>query len=72
MSTTIMGIVANGVVVPNSPLPDGASVEILLQRDRLEVDPELQDEFDDWERAGAGTVEMIEQLAEEMEAHEKG
>ena len=72
MSTTIIGIVANGVVVPNSPLPDGASVEILLQRDRLEVDPELQDEFDDWERAGAGTVEMIEQLAEEMEAHEKG
>ena len=28
MSTTITGIVTNGVVVPSSPLPEGASVEI--------------------------------------------
>ena len=30
MSITIAGIVKNGVVVPNSPLPEGASVEIHL------------------------------------------
>jgi hypothetical protein len=28
MSITISGIVANGVVVPSSPLPEGASVDI--------------------------------------------
>ena len=28
MSVTISGIVANGVVVPNSPLPEGANVDI--------------------------------------------
>ena len=31
MSTTITGIVTNGVVVPNSPLPEGAHVEIRVQ-----------------------------------------
>jgi hypothetical protein len=30
MSTTITGIVTNGVVVPNTPLPEGAHVEIHL------------------------------------------
>ena len=70
MSTTIMGVVTNGVVVPNSPLPEGARVEIHLQV-RPEVTPDLQEEFDGWDRAGAGSVEMVERLAEEMEANEK-
>jgi hypothetical protein len=71
MSTTIMGVVTNGVVVPNTPLPEGAVVEIRMQPFRPQVPAELQDEFDGWERAGAGTIEMIERLAEEMEANEK-
>jgi hypothetical protein len=71
MSTTITGVVTNGVIVPSSPLPEGARVEILLQPVRPEVPPELQEEFDDWERAGAGTVEMVETQAEEMDADEK-
>ncbi|GEM_PF-2976903 len=66
MSNTTTGVVTNGVVVPNSPLPEGACVEIHLQPPvRLAVPPELQVEFDDWERTGAGTVEMVERLAEE-------
>lgn len=63
MSITITGIVTKGVVVPSSPLPEGACVEIRLQPSRLEVSPELQEEFHGWERAGAGTVEMVERLA---------
>lgn len=31
MSMTISGVVTNGVIVPSSPLPDGARVEILLK-----------------------------------------
>jgi hypothetical protein len=31
-----MGVVTNGVVVPNSPLPEGANVEIRLQSARPE------------------------------------
>lgn len=30
MSTTITGVVTNGVVVPSSPLPEGANVEVTL------------------------------------------
>jgi hypothetical protein len=37
MSTTVTGIVTNGVIVPNSPLPEGAQVEIHLQATRQEV-----------------------------------
>jgi hypothetical protein len=70
MSTTITGVVTNGVVVPNSPLPEGARVEIQVKA-RPEVTPELQEELDGWQRASAGTLEMVERLAEEMEANEK-
>jgi hypothetical protein len=70
MSTTITGVVTNGVVVPDSPLPEGAQVEIRLQRVRPEVPPELQEEFDGWERASAGTIEMVERLAEELDVNE--
>src|SRR5438094_3099686 len=71
MSTTITGVVTNGVIVPNSPLPEGARVEIRLQPVRPVVTPDLQEELDGWERAGAGTIEMVERLAEQMEANEK-
>jgi hypothetical protein len=30
MSTSITGVVTNGVVVPSSPLPEGAQVEVTL------------------------------------------
>jgi hypothetical protein len=70
MSIITMGTVKNGVVVPNVPLPEGACVEIHVHG-QVEIPPDLQEEFDDWERAGAGTVEMVERLAEEMEDHDK-
>jgi hypothetical protein len=34
MSTTITGVVSNGVVIPSSPLPEGTRVEIHLLADR--------------------------------------
>jgi hypothetical protein len=71
MSDSITGVVTNGVVVPSSPLPEGARVEILLQPLRPEVPPELQEEFDDWDRASAGTVELVERLADEIKDNEK-
>ena len=70
MSIVTMGTVKNGVVVPNVPLPEGASVEIHVHG-TVEVPPDLQEEFDDWERAGAGTIEMVERLAQELENDEK-
>ena len=71
MSTTITGVVKNGVIIPNSPFPEGAKVEIRLQPVRPELTAELQEEFDGWERAGAGTIELVERLAEEIDTHDK-
>lgn len=39
MSTIIPGVVTNGVVVPDSPLPEGARVNIQLQPVRPEAPP---------------------------------
>lgn len=39
MLTTISGIVSNGVVVPQSPLPEGAHVEIQLTESRSVLSP---------------------------------
>jgi hypothetical protein len=39
MSITVPGVVTNAVVVPDSPLPEGARVEIHLQSARPEIRP---------------------------------
>ena len=72
MSIVIAGSVKNGVVVPNAPLPEGAFVELHVIRGPIEVPPELQEELDARQRAGAETLEMVERLAWEGEADEKG
>jgi len=72
MSIIIAGFVKNGVVVPNAPLPEGAFVEVHVIRGPIEVPPELQEEFDAWQLAGAETLEMVERLAREGDVHEKG
>ena len=66
MSTTIMGVVTNGVVVPNSPLPEGAHVEIHLS-DALELPPELQEELAVWQQ---GSAEALERTAPLLRAHQ--
>jgi hypothetical protein len=70
VSMTISGVVKNGVVIPVSPLPEGARVEIHVQ-DACEVPPELQEELAAWQRASADALAMTEQLAQESEGNEK-
>ena len=41
MSTTITGVVTNGVVVPSSPLPEGMRVEIQLADGLASANPLL-------------------------------
>ncbi len=72
MSIVIAGFVKNGVVVPNAPLPEGAFVEVHVIRGPIDVPPELQEEFDAWQLAGAQTLETVERLAQEGDANEKG
>jgi len=71
MSLTVAGLVKNGVVVPNAPLPEGAFVEVHVINAPTEVPPELQAEFEAWRLAGANALELVERLAQEMETNEK-
>ena len=68
MQAVVQGTVKDGVIVPEGPLPEGARVEIRLLP--IEIPPELQEEFDDWDRASAGTIELVERLAQEGESGE--
>jgi hypothetical protein len=71
MSVTVAGFVKNGVVVPNAPLPEGAFVEVHVISGAIEVPPELEEEFDGWNRASAEALELVERLAREGEDDEK-
>ena len=63
--TIIPGIVQNGLVVPqiSTPLPEGAQVDIVLRP--AELTPELQAEFDAWERASDEAWALIDHWEKE-------
>jgi len=67
MSMIVAGFVKNGVVVPNMPLPEGAFVEVHVLHGPIEVPPDLQEEFDVWDRASADALELVERLEREGE-----
>ncbi len=60
---SITGFVKNGVVVPSTPLPEGALVEVHVVRGPIDVPPELQAELGAWQQAGAEALELVERLA---------
>jgi hypothetical protein len=61
----IPGVVRNGVVVPESQLPEGAEVEIRVRDGTPEVPAELQGELDAWRSARANALELVDRLADE-------
>jgi hypothetical protein len=71
MPIIVAGFVKNGVVVPNAPLPEGSFVEVHVIHGPIEVEPELQEELDAWQLAGAQALELVERLAREGEVDEK-
>ena len=70
MTTTDWGVVREGRVIPSSPLPEGAHVEIRLADPPAGVPEELQSEFDAWGRASDKALDMIERLAADRGADE--
>ena len=71
MSTNVAGVVKNGVVVPDAPLPEGAHVQIHLHDPAPEVTPELQEELTAWQRASANALALVEGMAQESNANDK-
>jgi hypothetical protein len=65
MAGSVRGIVKDGLVVPEAPLPEGAEVEIHLRASSTDVPSDLQAELAAWQRASANALELVERLAEE-------
>lgn len=65
MTTTVWGVVREGRVVPSSPLPEGAHVEIRLADPPAGVSEELQAVFEAWGRASDRALDLVERLADE-------
>jgi hypothetical protein len=70
MSTTITGVVTNGVVVPSLPLPEGTRVVIHLDA-TSDIPPDLQEELAAWQQGSAEALALVERLADEGEADEE-
>jgi len=71
MSEIIWGIVKEGLVVPQAALPEGTRVQIVIPDGLPGIPPELQEEFDAWDRASAQALDLVERLAREGDPHEK-
>src|SRR5262249_30753142 len=68
MQTVIWGIVKDGKIIPEKPLPEGISVQITLPP---AVPPDLQEELDAWACGSAQALDLVERLAEEGTKHEE-
>jgi uncharacterized protein (DUF433 family) len=63
MSLTIWGVVREGKIVPQRPLPDGLQVQITLPEEAV-IPEELQAELDAWSQWNAEALDLIEQLSQ--------
>ncbi|HEV3237704.1 MAG TPA: hypothetical protein VGZ25_11990 [Gemmataceae bacterium] len=72
MATTITGVVKEGKVVPEVPLPEGMRVQILLPAETPSVPEDLQEELDAWTRGSSEALALVERLAEEETTDAEG
>ena len=72
MATIAWGVVIEGRVVPSTPLPEGAHVEIRLADPPSEVPEDLRAEFDTWDATAPRQLDLVERLAREGETDEAG
>jgi hypothetical protein len=72
MATMVPGVVHDGKVVPQTPLPDGMNVQILLPEGPDADDAELQAEMAAWRAGSANALQRVENLANEETGHAQG
>lgn len=65
MDVIVPGVVQDGRVVPDAPLPEGARVEVRLVGSPPTVPPDFQAEFEAWGRASDRALELVEGPAPE-------
>jgi hypothetical protein len=65
VNAIVLGVVRDGRVVTDVPLPEGARVEVRLLAPPPEVPPDLQAEFDAWYRASDRALEQVDERVPE-------
>ena len=60
MDVIVRGIVREGRVVPDVPLPEGARAEVRVIGPPPELPPELRAEFEAWGRASDRALELAD------------
>jgi hypothetical protein len=60
MSNTTWGVVKDGIIIPDTALPEGTRVEIVAHDGPLEIPAELRAEFDAWELASSQALDLVE------------
>jgi hypothetical protein len=65
--TANYGIVKDGRIEPDEPLPDGAVVEIRVVAGPGEFTPDEREEFEAWQQLSARAWENLERTMEEEE-----
>jgi hypothetical protein len=71
MPWTVTGVVKDGVIVPERPLPEGMRVEIVVPAIGPELPPELEAEMEGWGRASDEALALVERLAQGLPPDEK-
>ena len=66
----VRGVVKNGKVELESPLPEGTQIECQTVDPVYGMPLEFWDDLRGWQIASANALEMVEQLAQEMENNE--
>jgi hypothetical protein len=72
MSNTTWGVVKDGVVIPDTALPEGARVEIAMSDGLLETPFDLQAEFDAWELSSSHALNLVERQAAQEDCNAQG
>jgi hypothetical protein len=72
MNSTMWGVVKGGLIIPQSPLPEGARVQILVPSETTELPPDLQTEFNSWCLGSTEALAAFEQQLDVDAGHAQG
>jgi hypothetical protein len=70
--TSVRGVVKNGKVELESPLPEGTQVECQTVDPAYGMPQEFWDESRAWQQAGANAIARFDEYLEEIERNETG
>lgn len=69
MVAVMRGIVKDGKIIPDRPLPEGETVEIGLLSDSTAFSKELQYEFDAWTQGSNEALAAVENMIDTEPGH---